>query len=259
VPDGMASHWFHDHGAIPPTALIEPGTYRSITCGRRFQAPPNIGVGVYDGVEITDHGSAGIPAAVRADAGVPRPAIGGASTWFRAATAEGVVPHEAARWTAFVDERFVVAASSEALLREALQRRGPPRIELLERVTAIDPAACDVVVRNLSPADVPAAVGSKLVMNVPGVVAVVEVVPSPYRVRMFGVDEAELRALARYAFPFEWTWRTNDDVRGMRAIKLAATPAPEHGAPPQPAPDPAELLQVTGISLCICFGLWIFI
>jgi hypothetical protein len=238
LPAGMASHWFHDHAALPATEGIEPGSYRMVRCGRRFQAPRDIGVGAYDGVEITDYGTAGIPVAARADLGV-------------AGLQE--------RWTAFVGERFVVAASSEELLREALQRRGPPRIELLERVTTIEPAACDVVVRNLSPADIPGAVGGLLMLNVPGVRAVVEIVPSPYRVRLFGVDETELRALARCAFPFDWTWRATAGVPGMCAIELAATSDAESGAPPAPAPAPIELLQHAGLSQSICFGLWIFI
>jgi hypothetical protein len=152
LPAGMQSHWFCDYRGLPSGdgSTIE---HLEVRCGRAFQSPTLVGVGPYEGVAVEDHGNRGVPAGRRADLGQARPEIAGALVWERPRNTRGMVPADA--WTAIVAERFVVSASSEALLREALAQRGTLRFGSLKPLPEVAPTTISLVMRDLEGAPCP--------------------------------------------------------------------------------------------------------
>jgi hypothetical protein len=249
VPDGMSSWSFHDLRAVPLSTLPESRKCLDVACGRRFQSPRDVGGGAHEGVTIQDYGTDGIPQRARDDVGDARPAIAGAPTWRRAASGDGERPVRYEQWTAFVDGRFVVVATSEALMRQALQRTGAPRFGSLEPLPAIDPAAVALVVRDLGgePPTTPANMFPLL--NLPGVSAIAAVSGSPWRVRTWGRDEAELMALTRFCFQHVFAIERAARDGDYWSSELARR-AEDHDEPTD---------ATIGLGLAMFFGHWIFI
>ena len=243
VPDGMSSHWFSDHRDVPLPGGLDVPRIRQVVCGRNFEPPRNVGAGHYEGVTIEDWGDLRVPAERGPEFLEPQPAIDGVDVWAYRLISPSLedVPARAA----IVDARFVVIATSEALLREALRRTGAPRFGSLEPLPAIDDATIDLVVRDLAavPPRVEPAMGVFAMTNVPGVSAIAAVTSSPLRVRIWGRDDRELAALTRFCFQVAFTLEP-----AVRAGEYWSTSAIA-------ATDDAHL----DLRLALFFGLWIFV
>lgn len=244
VPGGMSSWWFSDLRGVLPMEGLEAQLFVEVRCGRNFESPLDFGVGHYEGVTIEDWGTHAIPAERRANFLEPQPAIDGIEVW--AYREVGPSLRDVPFRVAVVDQRFVVVATSEPLLREALQRTGAPRFGSLEPLPAIDPATVALVVRDLvgkaAPADKP------LLFNVPGVSAVATLLPSPWRVRTWGRQEAELVALTRRCF--EHHFKIAPAQRGADFWSIELSVFPEF------LRDPMDVISWLGLAIffgyCIC-------
>jgi len=203
LPAGMRSHWFSDGRGWPRDTAEPRFQCLAVHCGRDFQPPADLGAGPWEGVAVEDYGNRGVPAERLADLGEARPGIAGASVWERPRSAKDL-PCDA--WIAIVAERFVVSASSEALLREALAQRGALRFGSLEPLPEIAPTTISLVVRDLEGTPWPAK--ASLSMNVPGVSAIAAFDSNPFHARTWGRDAKGLIALTQYCF---------SDFHGFRA------------------------------------------
>jgi hypothetical protein len=247
LPAGMQSHWFCDYRGLPSGdgSTIE---HLEVRCGRAFQSPTDVGVGPYEGVAVEDHGNRGVPARRRADLGPARPEIAGAPVWERARNTRGMVPADA--WTAIVAERFVVSASSEALLREALAQRGTPRFGSLKPLPEIAPTTISLVMRDLEGAPCPTNV--LLPLNLPGVSAIVAVDSSPFHARAWGRDPKGLSALTDYCFPEFEGFRTSPSIDAAGWHSLQITKEGEDATR-------EDWFWGSNLRSLVWFGAWIFI
>lgn len=127
VPAGMTSLWFSEPYVANPDdpAFWLDGACRVVRCASSFRWPRAFGMGAIRGVTIEDH-EAGVPAARLADLGERGEAEGGIAIWHRPqlpGPSEEAEPTPE-QWAAVVDDRFVVTASDEPLLRAALAKPG---------------------------------------------------------------------------------------------------------------------------------------
>jgi hypothetical protein len=134
LPAGMRSHWFSDGRAGRATQLNRGFNASQYTVAATFQPPADLGAGPWE--ESRSRTTA--TAACRPSASPISAKPGLASLVLpcgsgRAAAKD--LPCDA--WIAIVAERFVVSASSEALLREALAQRGALRFGSLEPLARV--------------------------------------------------------------------------------------------------------------------------
>ncbi|HEX6811250.1 MAG TPA: hypothetical protein VF384_06485 [Planctomycetota bacterium] len=242
MPAGMQSHWFSDH-----RKLVAPlaAAFLRVQCARNFQAPRGNGVGAYEGVTIEDHVAAPIPAARRAELGELRPSIMGAETRWRSGTPGGGV-NGWETWGAIVDERFVVTATSEALLRQALARNGRPGFGKLEPLPEVDPSTIDLVLRDLAgtkPVDAP------VPPNVQGVSAVAALLPRPVRVQIWARDARELEAIQGLFQPLPF-----QPLRDASEATRRAQPADLRFLELEPSPGVDQPLGQAEFHLAMFFG-----
>lgn len=246
VPAGMQSHWFIDLRDTPVARSV-PIAYVQVRCGRAFQAATRIGIGVYEGVAVDDYGDRGVPAGRREGLGVPRPAIAGAPVW------EHVVPGqewEPDIWIAIVADRFVVSASSEALLREALSQRGAPSFGSLAPLPEIPPTTIALVVRDLAGTSAPER--ALFAANAPGVSAIAAFDAEPFHVRVWGHDEEGLRALTGVCFSSFHEWRVQDaGGTGWHSLVLTRDRAPDE--------TDEQWFGWCGLCVYVWFGAWILV
>lgn len=188
VPAGMESHWFIDNRLQEVGASLHGGVV-AVRAARSFEPPSRPGWGRHEYVIVEDHGAvAPSPADWRA---VAQGAYDGVPVWRFEESAE---PGD---WAAIAAERFVVLASSRALLEAALARRGDLEVILssLPDLTPIATDAADLIVcRPRSP-------------GVEGVSFPSPSSPTFYQVRrgsmsfeMFSVDRAPAAYFERYRF-----------------------------------------------------------
>lgn len=254
VPPGMQSHWFSDHRNLGGDFAALPGPLR-VQCARNFQAPRDVGIGAYEGVTIQDHGAGPIPADVRVELGEPRASIASTEVRWRSGLEAGtnrVLEWET--WSAIVDERFVVSATSEALLRQALARNGEPSFGTLEPLPDVDPATVELVLRDLSGTP---AVDARLQRNVPGGSAIAAPVATPLSVTLWARDPCQLHALREYCFSTftedavpcdrapvpasqHHQQSTERIIRRRRSCPARAAGPTQPTTPPPPPPDRAH-------------------
>ena len=177
VPPGMQSHWLRicsnpAEGDQPARRWLE------VRAGRDFEPSPTQ-LGRYVGVHVIDAGPGGITLAelqiVEAEKRAP---FGATPVWCTRETQDGRdgVAVEVETWGALVDERFLVDASSEALLHTALTRSHAPQFASLEPLPSVPSDTVALVLR-----------------SVPR--AILACASSPPRVLAWAEDERELRAL----------------------------------------------------------------
>ncbi|MBL8751559.1 MAG: hypothetical protein JNK78_20570 [Planctomycetes bacterium] len=199
VPPGMQSHWFasRSYEAIDG----EPArSWREVYAGRDFEPTWDIGVGPYVGVSVFDYGVGGaLLEEFRGSATEKRAAVGGCPVW---CSVEQKLDKSGARspresWSALVDDRFLVTATSEALLHDALRRDHSPRFGSLEPLPVVPSEATDLVLRELAcvppPMDKPPGTNPG---GVSGVFAfVLPAAGEPGQLFLWAKDEEDLSAL----------------------------------------------------------------
>lgn len=200
VPAGMRSHWLST--CVVAAAADEPERrWLEVHAGRDFEPTWDVGVGPYVGVSIQDYGRGTV---TRADFGngddEVRPPIGASPVWRHVEQKMGQdrALHPRETWSALVDDRFLVNASSEALLRQALTRDHSPRFGTLEPLPMVPPDTIDLVLRDLAGTPPPAQ--TPLGTNPPGTSAILVIAAEPPRIWAWGRDERALRALLRSCF-----------------------------------------------------------
>ncbi len=177
VPPGMQSHWLRVGEA--EAAGDEPARrWLEVRAGRDFDPNPTER-GPYVGVHVLDAGPGGITLAeLQVAAGERRAPFGATPVWCTSETRHGRdgVAVACPTWSALVDERFLVNASSEALLHTALARSHAPQFASLEPLPSVPPDTVALVLR-----------------SVPR--AILACASSPPRVLASAEHERELRAL----------------------------------------------------------------
>lgn len=222
LPAGMQSHWFSDYRGWPSGDGKSTIQHLALSCGRDFQPPTLLGAGPYEGVDVEDYGSRGVPAERLANLGEPRPSIAGASVWVQLPKARQAGYAHA--WIAIVAERFVVSASSETLLREALAQGGTLRFGSLEPLPEIAPTTVNLVVRDLEGTPYPQ--NLPLQLNVTGVSAIAAFDSSLFHARVWGRDAKQLAALTQFCFSEFHGFRASPSVDGAGWHTLAITREP---------------------------------
>lgn len=150
VPPGMQSHWLRI-GSNPAEGGEPARHWLEVRAGRDF-APIPAQLAPYVGVHVIDAGPGGITLAEMQIAEAEKRAPFGATpVWCTRETQHGRdgVAVEVETWGALVDERFLVDASSEALLHAALARNHVVRFGSLEPLPALPPDTVALVLRDL--------------------------------------------------------------------------------------------------------------
>lgn len=153
VPPGMQSHWLRI-GSTPAEGGEPARRWLEVRAGRDFE-PSRTPIGRYVGVHVIDAGPGGTTLAEMQIAEAEKRAPFGATpVWCTRETQHGRdgVAVEVETWGALVDERFLVDASSEALLHAALARNHVVRFGSLEPLPALPPDTVALVLRSVPPA-----------------------------------------------------------------------------------------------------------
>ena len=213
LPDTMPCRSF---GRGPAVFGFPDETVRmTAQCARDFVSHPGSGRFPKESVSVVDHGRGGIPPELLHRSG-EMPAIQGAKVWMREAQPPYTFSEE---WTAVVDERFVVKASTEALLRTALERRGSSVRHVAADLPAIPATATLLMLLD----------GSEQVFPCP-IVAVT--VGEPFRVMVWVADRTEAERLPRTLFR-TWSVAAADCPGGWTQLTFhppAEDEAPESSA-----------------------------
>lgn len=177
VPPGMQSHWLRVGEA--EAAGDDPARrWLEVRAGRDFDPNPTE-LGPYVGVHVLDAGPGGITLTeLKVTDGERRAPFGATPVWCTSETRHGRdgVAVACPTWSALVDERFLVNASSEALLHTALARSHAPQFASLEPLPSVPPDTVALVLRS-------------------GPGAILACASSPPRVLAWAQDERELRNL----------------------------------------------------------------
>jgi hypothetical protein len=227
VPPGMHSHWFGIKDW--PAMDTEPAQcWLEVYAGRDFEPAWSAdGVGDYVGVSVSDYGVGGIrPNDFEREAEAVRTPIGGIPVWcsVRERAGKNGERRLKERWTAFVDDRFEVWATSEALLRAALARDNVPRFGSLEPIPAIPADTRELVLRDL--AGTPA-LAEPALTYLPGVSAILVYAATPPRFQVWGRDEADLRPLLNLLFRAELEGRPLPPPQDRVALEFPILEKPE--------------------------------
>lgn len=179
VPPGMQSHWLRI-GSNPAEGDQPARRWLEVRAGRDFEPSPTQ-VGPYVGVHVIDAGPGGITLAeMQISDAETRAPFGATPVWCTRETQHGRdgVAVEVETWGALVDERFLLDASSEALLHAALARNHVVRFGSLEPLPALPPDTVALVLRSLPR-------------------AVLACASDPLRMLAWAHDERALRSLVR--------------------------------------------------------------
>lgn len=197
VPPGMQSHWFARR-VLEADGNEGEHRWLEVHAGRDFQPTWDVGIGAHVRVTVRDYGTGGVDWDLAISPAQMRPPIGGYTVWctvVQKGEKDGILrPRES--WSARVDDRFVVEATSAELLQTALHRNHSPRFGSLEPLPEIPSDTTDLVLRDLAAAPPPT--DTPLGTNPGGVSAVFAFAPQPNRILVWGNEGEDLRTLLRF-------------------------------------------------------------